>query len=97
MASSEEIITKESLHEIIGATIEKSPEEQAPPKAEDAGDSGTKAISNELKSILQLAKEAKLDTNIAHKRKSVEPFKTNERLESSEKGSGEGKGMLNFL
>lgn len=49
--------------------------------------------SKELKSILQLAKEARLDTNIGHKRKSVEVGKTNERLEQqSEKVSNEEKG-----
>lgn len=34
--------------------------------------------SRELKSILALSKEARLDTNIVHKRKSVEPGKLNE-------------------
>lgn len=37
----------------------------------------TPKASRELKSILALSKEAKLDTNIVHKRKSVEPGKLN--------------------
>lgn len=59
-------------------------------------DTSTKT-SNELKSILQLAKEAKLDTNIGHKRKSMDVSKTNERLEQSEKGSSEEKGESKLL
>lgn len=46
----------------------------------------------ELKSILQLAKEAKLDTNIGHKRKSMDINKTNEKLEQSENESSDEKG-----
>lgn len=48
--------------------------------------------SKELKSILQLSKEARLDTNIGHKRKSMDVSKPNERLEQSEKSSSEERG-----
>lgn len=54
----------------------------------DTNDTKTGAdskIPKELKSILQLAKEANLDTNISHKRVSVEPVKPNEKLENEHK------------
>lgn len=94
MASLDINIPKDVLHEIIGTKAAKSGAEkmkEGTPVKDDAGvaNPGTKA-NYELKSILQLAKEAKLDTNIAHKRKSIEPGKFSERLESS---LSESKGM----
>lgn len=41
----------------------------------------------ELKSILELSKEAKLDTNIVHKRKSIEPTKLNDNSASRHRNS----------
>lgn len=84
MASLDMNIPKDVLHEIIGTKAAKSGAEKVKESApvKDETNAGTKA-NYELKSILQLAKEAKLDTNIAHKRKSFEPGKFSERLESS--------------
>lgn len=53
---------------------------------------GSSKTCKELKSILQLSKEARLDTNIGHKRKSMEMSRANERLEQSERDSSEEKG-----
>lgn len=47
----------------------------------------TPKTSRELKSILALSKEAKLDTNIVHKRKSIEPSKLNESAQPQRRNS----------
>lgn len=63
------------------------------PGKEDANSTDASGKTcKELKSILQLSKEARLDTNIGRKRKSMDMSKTNERLEQSERDSSEEKG-----
>lgn len=96
MASLDKNISKDALHEIIGTKLPKCDidkvEDNTPVKDESSSTSTSSKTSNELKSILQLAKEAKLDTNIAHKRKSVDVSKSNDRLESSEKNVNDDEG-----